>query len=100
MLLNVLRCQLTYKGQAVTNAEAWFNIALRPCKPEGSLGRTAQDGHLDSHTAPELWHTAPELCPFVSLPGRRYQSRCYKRLLVWGVSRGSFVCLFVFCFCF
>ena len=22
--------------------------------PEGSLGRTAQDGHLDSHTAPEL----------------------------------------------
>ena len=24
-------------------------------KPEGSLGRTAQDGQLDSHTAPELW---------------------------------------------
>ena len=24
-------------------------------KPEGSLGRTAQDVHLDSHTAPELW---------------------------------------------
>ena len=24
-------------------------------KPEGSLGRTAQDGHLDSHTAPELF---------------------------------------------
>ena len=43
-------------GQAVTNAEAWFNIALRPRKPECSLGRTAQDGHLDSHTAPELWH--------------------------------------------
>ena len=41
MLLNVLRCQLTY-------------IALRPRKPEGSLGRTAQDGHLDSHTVPEL----------------------------------------------
>ena len=36
-----------------TNAEAWFSIALRPRKPEGSLGRTAQDGHLDSHTAPE-----------------------------------------------
>ena len=35
----------------MTNAEAWFNIALRP---EGSLGRTAQNGHLDSHTAPEL----------------------------------------------
>jgi len=38
----------------VTNAEAWFNTALRPRKPEGSLGRTAQDGHLGSHTAPEL----------------------------------------------
>ena len=38
----------------MTNAEAWFSIALRPRKPEGSLGRTAQDCHLDSHTAPEL----------------------------------------------
>ena len=38
----------------MTNAEAWFNIALRPRKPEGSLVRTAQDGHHDSHTAPEL----------------------------------------------
>ena len=38
----------------MANAEAWFNIALRPRKPEGLLGRTAQDGHLDSHTAPEL----------------------------------------------
>ena len=28
--------------------------SLRPRKPEGSLGRPAQDGHLDSHTAPEL----------------------------------------------
>ena len=36
------------------NAEAWFDIALRPQKPEGSLGRTAMDGHLDSHTVPEL----------------------------------------------
>ena len=54
VMLNVLRCQLTYKGQVVTNAEAWFNKSLRPRKPEGSLGRTAQDVHLDSHTAPEL----------------------------------------------
>ena len=54
VMLNVLRCQLTYQGQVVTNAEAWFNKSLRPRKPEGSLGRTAQDGHLDSHTAPEL----------------------------------------------
>ena len=38
----------------MTNAEAWFNQSLRLRKPEGSLGRTAQDGHLDSHTAPEL----------------------------------------------
>ena len=37
----------------MTNAEARFNNSLRPRKPEGSLGRTAQEGHLDSHTAPE-----------------------------------------------
>ena len=53
VLLNVLGCWLTYLGQA----EAWFNIALHPRKPEGSKGRTAQDGHLDPHTAPELWLT-------------------------------------------
>ena len=45
----------------MTNAEARFNNSLRPRKPEGSLGRTAEDGHLDSYTAPELWETAPEL---------------------------------------
>ena len=50
VMLNVLRCQLTDQGQAVTNAETRFNNSLRPRKPEGSLGRTAQDGHLDSHT--------------------------------------------------
>ena len=38
----------------MTNAEARFNKSLRPRKPDGSLGRTAQDGHLDSHTDPEL----------------------------------------------
>ena len=38
----------------MTKAEARFNKYLRPRKPEGSLGRTAQDVHLDSHTAPEL----------------------------------------------
>ena len=38
----------------MTNAEAWFNKYLSPRKPEGSLGQTAQDVHLDSHTAPEL----------------------------------------------
>ena len=54
VMLNVLGCRLTYQGQAETNAEAWFNKSLRPRKPEGSLGRTAQDVHLDSHTALEL----------------------------------------------
>ena len=38
----------------MTNAEAGFNNSLSPRKPEGSLGRTAQDDHLDSHTAPDL----------------------------------------------
>ena len=38
----------------MTSAEARFSVALRPQKQEGSLGRKAQDGHLDSHTAPEL----------------------------------------------
>ena len=42
----------------MTNAEARFNISLRPQKPEGSLGRPAQDGHLDSHTAPEVCDAA------------------------------------------
>ena len=54
LMLNVLRCQLTYYGQVVTNIEAWFSNSLPPRKPEGSLGQTDQDGHLNSHTAPEL----------------------------------------------
>ena len=54
LMLNVLRCQLTYQGQVVTNAKARCNKSLRPRNPEGSLGWTAQDVHLDSHTAPEL----------------------------------------------
>ena len=45
----------------MTNAEARFNKSLRPRKPEGSLGRTAQDVHLDSHTAPELCSVVVEL---------------------------------------
>ena len=58
MLLSVLRCQLTYQGQVVTNAEARFSKSLRPRKAESSLGWTAQDVHLDSHTAPELCRDA------------------------------------------
>ena len=38
----------------MTNAEARLNKSLRPRKPEGSLGRTAQNVHLDFHTVPEL----------------------------------------------
>ena len=45
----------------MTNAEARLNNSLCPRKPEGSLGRTAQDGHLNSHTAPELWLTSDEV---------------------------------------
>ena len=48
----------------MTNAEARFNKSLRPRKPEGSLGRTAQDVHLDSHTAPELRGTGLVHCRF------------------------------------
>ena len=72
MLLNVLIRQLTYQGQAETNAEAWFSISLRPWKPEGSLGRTAQDGHLDSHTAPELCTETGQALSFI--PPRNGQS--------------------------
>ena len=50
----------------MTNAEARFNNSLRPRKPEGSLGRTAQDGHLDSHTAPELWCGSTWVTSFIA----------------------------------
>ena len=45
----------------MTNAKARFSKSLCPRKPEGSLGRTAQDGHLDSHTTPELWQITLKL---------------------------------------
>ena len=74
VMLDVPRCKLTYSGQAETNAEACFNIALRPRKPEGSLGRTAPDGHLDSRTAPELW---VELTFIIILYSLYFQSSKY-----------------------
>ena len=46
----------------MTNAEARFSKSLRPRTPEGTLGRTAQDVHLDSHTAPELWSNSGLIC--------------------------------------
>ena len=41
-------------GTSCDQCRTQFNNSLRPRKPEGSLGRIAQDVHLDSHTAPEL----------------------------------------------
>ena len=41
-------------GKCYPKRSIYQQYILRPRKPEGSLGRTAQDGHLDSHTAPEL----------------------------------------------
>ena len=55
----------------MTNAEARCNKSLRPRKPEGSLGRTAQDVHLDSHTAPELWVKRDAAGFYVALRPRR-----------------------------
>ena len=57
----------------MTNAEARFNNSLRPRKPEGSLGRTAQDGHLDSHTAPELWTRRAQRTSFNTLDNRGHK---------------------------
>ena len=39
----------------------WPSVALRRQKPQGSLGRKAQDGHLDFHTAPELCFISIEI---------------------------------------
>ena len=70
----------------MTNAEAWFNIALRPPTSEGSLGRTAQDGHLDSHSAPELCEGVPLVefmyLVFTRMPGESYRGRLRSLLLV------------------
>ena len=80
VLLNVLGCRFTYWGQTKTNAWAWFSKSLRPRKPEGSLGRTAQDVHLDSHTVPELCRTknsAREIYISLLLPAK-LPTACYK----------------------
>ena len=63
----------------MTNAEARFNKSLRPRKPEGSLGRTAQDVHLDSHTAPELgiWRWGKEII-YLSLHCHQQNDSCIK----------------------
>ena len=58
----------------VTSAEAWFSVALRPQKPQGSLGRKAQNGHLDFHTAPELCHLGIMLFLCETFPHMNYES--------------------------
>ena len=74
----------------MTNAEARFNKSLRPRKPEGSLGRTAQDVHLDSHTAPELCNAFwIQQCKIISLPTPCYWVvvRCFSNVFVVFSSR-------------
>ena len=56
----------------MTNAEARFNKSLRPRKPEGSLGRTAQDVHLDSHTADD----DDDDCFYIALFSALEQTHC------------------------
>ena len=65
----------------MTNAEAQFNNVLRPRKPEGSLGQTAQDGYLDSHTAPELWTLLAQRTSFNTLDnwGHKIPTQSKKR---------------------
>ena len=48
-------------------------------KPEGSFGRTAQDGHLDSNTAPELWEEEEDHdddCFYIALFSALQQIHC------------------------
>ena len=66
----------------MTNAEAWFNKSLRPRKPEGSLGRTAQYVHLDSHTAPELWLQAVVDRFYIALFSALGQTHCARMWLI------------------
>ena len=63
----------------MTNAEARCNKSLRPRKPEGSLGRTAQDVHLDSHTAPELCETNAEAWFNIALRPRKPEGSLGRR---------------------
>ena len=57
----------------MTNAEARFNNSLRPRKPEGSLGWTAQDSHLSSHTASELCFKLVPNCSCISTEAANFK---------------------------
>ena len=81
----------------MTNAGAWFNNSLRPRKPEDSLGRTAQDGHLDFHTASELSAggcTCGEVMyPVVTrMPGESYRRRLRSLLFCSCDDFGALLC--------
>ena len=52
-------------------------LPLRPRKPWGSLERTAQDGHLDSHTSTEL---RDEQCYDRAFEPKAYQ--CQKHIIL------------------
>ena len=52
----------------MTNAEARFNNSLRPRKPEGSLGWTAQDVHLDSDSSWTMTVSLIYQMPFQETP--------------------------------
>ena len=72
----------------MTNAEARFSNSLRPRKPEGSLGRTAQDVHLDSHTVPELSPALKPRFPKVYLRAVKIRACALASVLVWAKGRG------------
>ena len=66
----------------MTNAEARFNNSLRPWKPKGSLGRIAQDVHLDSHTAPELCVSENSEPDKITFPGEKITG-CSQLFNLW-----------------
>ena len=71
----------------MTNAEARFSISLRPRKPEGSLGRTAQEA---TATFTQILKSRFEDVPLVAfmylaftrMPGESYRWR-HRSLLLW-----------------
>ena len=79
----------------MTNAEARCNKSLRPRKPEGSLGRTAQDVHLDSHTAPELWFAVKKYPTALYGCSVNIQEVCFLWMWASQVSPATLVCSFL-----
>ena len=72
--------------------ESHFNVSVgrdgqSPRKPEGSLERTAQDAHLDSHTAPELWERSWQSSIYRSMNSTKSRQASIPRL---GLRRAEF----------